>query len=463
MEAAYSVTTASLEKKVSEKNKSCLSSMLFLLLLFFFLLPSWALAASPRVICVPQLPTDLLVPHETWSGEPTTLKGVARDIDADLVGGSYYWAFGDGDESALTAITDPDNLSAVHTYTGVPGTLVVAHLYVTDTSGETSADEYRILIKEKTLDVEVNKGIDDGLWWIYTHREAADNPSYVTIPASRLMDPHGNPGLEGEYYNNTSFSGTPVLTRIDPIVDFDWGGGSPDASVNSNYFSVRWTGEIMITVSGIYKLATASDDGVRLYVDGNLLIDDWHGHGRTWRYAAPVVLNSGRHQVVFEYFENSGGANVGLYWSPPGERSYRWNNVRYGSHYGNTSASSVQAFEINGHLESGDANEDPYVDVVRGGLNYLMTNLISYNMTAQTYGHPEDYNNDGDATNDGGNGIGLSWSSNRPIYELGAVMDALVASGTPDAIARTGGANVIGRRYQDIVQDMVDMYSWGQG
>ena len=53
-------------------------------------------------------------------------------------------------------------------------------------------------------------------------------------------------------------------------------------------------------------------------------------------------------------------------------------------------------------------------------------------------------------------------NSSRPIYETGAVIDALVATGTPDKTARTGRANVIGRTYQEIVQDMVDMYAWGQ-
>ena len=62
-----------------------------------------------------------------------------------------------------------------------------------------------------------------------------------------------------------------------------------------------------------------------------------------------------------------------------------------------------------------------------------------------------------------GNGIGLYWNSDRSIYETGAVMDALVATGTPDATARTGNATyVVGKSYKTLVQDMVDMYAWGQ-
>jgi len=423
--------------------------------------PAAAAAAPPQVICVPQLPSDLLVPHETWSGEETILKGVARDEDGDLASGTYYWEFGDGEQSDPAAITDPDNLAAVHTYTGVPGTLIVAHLHVTDAAGETSVDEYRLLIKERTLDVEVNKAIDDGLWWLYTHRETL--AAYSTIPPSHLEAPDGAAGLLGEYFNNTTLTGPTALTRIDPVVDFDWSTAAPGNGVNADYFSVRWTGKIKITHPGEYRLATASDDGVKLYVDGNLVINDWRTHGRTWNYSPTLNLTAGTHEVVLEYFENNGTANVGLYWMPPGQSYCRWNNVSSGNHYANTTASAVQAFEINGYLETGDDSENPYAAVVRNAIDYLLTTLVSTNMTNQDHGHPEDYNDDGDPANDGGNGIGLAVNSGRSIYELGAVMDALVATGTPDAIARTGGANVKGRRYQDLVQDMADMYSWGQG
>lgn len=204
----------------------------------FFVVPPTLWAAPPQVICVPQVPTDLLVPHDTWSGEPTILKGVAKDSDGDLVGGTYYWEFGDGDESAPASITDSSGLAATHTYTADPGTLFVARLHVTDANGESSSDDYRLIVREETLGVEINKAIDDGLWWLYTNREPAG--TYVVIPEDVLSTPAPSmaPGLLGEYFNNTSFSGTPVLTRTDLTVDFGWGSGSPESGVvNLNYFS----------------------------------------------------------------------------------------------------------------------------------------------------------------------------------------------------------------------------------
>ena len=430
----------------ASKAKKALQAVFFFAVLCLILLPSPALAAPPKVICVPQVPSDLLIPHDTWSGEPTTLKGVAKG--SSLAGGTYYWEFGDGNTSAPAVIINPDNLSVTHTYTADPGTLFVARLHVTDTAGESASDDYRIIIRNRSLDVEINKSVDDGLWWLYTNKEA--NTNYTIIPSTAFTDPGGSQGLQGEYFNNLTVSGTPALVRTDPNIDFTW-GGSPVSGINPD-FSVRWTGTIHIPADGMYKFASYNDDGTRLYIDGNQIINDWRGHGPTWIYSSTVYLTKGPHQFVVEFYDGCCGAQAKIYWGQV--ESYRWRNEggsSYNDYYANTTASAVQAYEINGHLETGDPDENPYVDAVRKGIDYLMTTLTTYNMSTQTGGNPDS----------NGNGIGLSVNSGRPVYETGAVMDALVASGTPDAVARTGGANVLARRYQDIVQDMVDIYAWG--
>ncbi|HTJ01007.1 MAG TPA: PKD domain-containing protein [Dongiaceae bacterium] len=118
----------------------------------------------------------------------------------------------------------------------------------------------------------------------------------------------------------------------------------------------------------------------------------------------------------------------------------------------NATASSVQAFAINGHVMTDDASRDPYVDTVRRGVNYLLNALNPINIGMQAYGDPDGNHN----------GIGLQANSGRPIYETGPVMDALVSAGRPELVASTGGVNVKGRQFRDIMQDMVDMYCWGQ-
>ena len=70
-----------------------------------------------------------------------------------------------------------------------------------------------------------------------------------------------------------------MLTRTDATVDFDWGRGSPGSQVNSNYFSVKWTGQVKAPVSGTYTFTVTGDDGVRLFLNGVKVIDAWRDQG----------------------------------------------------------------------------------------------------------------------------------------------------------------------------------------
>jgi hypothetical protein len=105
----------------------------------------------------------------------------------------------------------------------------------------------------------------------------------------------------GEYFDNPSLSGTPVLVREDPTVDFDWGSASPEPSMPADNFSIRWTRSLDFA-AGTWRFSTATDDGVRLYVDGQLVIDHWVDQGTT-RWTADVQLTAGTHMVVMEFYD----------------------------------------------------------------------------------------------------------------------------------------------------------------
>jgi hypothetical protein len=119
---------------------------------------------------------------------------------------------------------------------------------------------------------------------------------------------------KGEYFANRDLAGSPALVRNDKIVHFDFGDRSPDAKIPTDSFSVRWTRALDFP-AGVTRFMLRADDGVRLYVDGQRQIDEWHDTSAT-TYARDVTLSAGRHTIVVEYYENIGGASVALVYYP---------------------------------------------------------------------------------------------------------------------------------------------------
>ncbi|MGD8855582.1 MAG: PA14 domain-containing protein [Chloroflexota bacterium] len=116
-------------------------------------------------------------------------------------------------------------------------------------------------------------------------------------------------GWRGEYYNNMTLSGSPVLVRVDKAIDFDWGGGSPEwGVVGADNFSVRWTGTINVT-PGRYRFIMATDDGGRLWVNGQLVIDKWLDQQGGY-HEVSIDLPNGSAYIQMEYYENQGGAKA---------------------------------------------------------------------------------------------------------------------------------------------------------
>jgi len=147
-----------------------------------------------------------------------------------------------------------------------------------------------------------------------TLRELSVSP----VPGSVLRGPNGEHGLKAEFFANKNLEGPPVLTRIDQDVNFDWGTGSPDPRVPVDEFSARWTGKLVPAVSGKYQFGAIADDGVRIYLDGKLIAEDWTDHAPT-TVTGEVNLEAGKtYDLKIEYFEDKIGAVAKLAWHPPG-------------------------------------------------------------------------------------------------------------------------------------------------
>ena len=120
------------------------------------------------------------------------------------------------------------------------------------------------------------------------------------------------PDWKGEYFGNPYLSGNPVTVRNDTETNFDWGKGSPDPQVPADNFSARWT-RILVFAEGAYRFNAKTDDGVRLWVDGARIINEWHQEPLA-THVGHIWLDSGPHQVRVEYFEGAGNAAIQVWW-----------------------------------------------------------------------------------------------------------------------------------------------------
>lgn len=235
-----------------------------------------------------------------------------------------------------------------------------------------------------------------------TCAEVASSVGNVVVTACPAPTCSG--GLQAVYFNNKTLSGTPVLTRIDPTINFDWGSGSPAASINVDNFSARWTGQISIPTTGTYTFTATADDGYRLWVNGVILIDKWFDQPPT-TYTATANLTAGQsYDVRIEYYENGGVATAKLAWAYTGVATQpipstylcpnpcstagsvqfeRWNN------YTNTvwslpvlvPAGNPTISQTQGNTQGVWNVGDNYMTRVRGYIKPQTTGVYSFNIT----------------------------------------------------------------------------------
>ncbi|MBC7387667.1 MAG: cellulase family glycosylhydrolase, partial [Opitutaceae bacterium] len=135
----------------------------------------------------------------------------------------------------------------------------------------------------------------------------------VKVSVGKLYGPSGS-GLRGDYFDNSTLTGNPTLIKTDPVINFIW-LSSPSPIINPYLFSVRWTGKIEPLYSELYTFSTTSDDGVRLYVNNVLLIDNWTIHKSKINTAQIQLLANTKYDIKLEYFNDHNAAVMKLVWS----------------------------------------------------------------------------------------------------------------------------------------------------
>ena len=140
---------------------------------------------------------------------------------------------------------------------------------------------------------------------------------YAVVPPQSFRG-----GLRGEYFDNNALAGTPRVTRTDSLIDFRWTLNAPARGIPYDWYSARWTGTLVVPPGGLSRIGVEGNDGYRLYLDGNLVIDDWTKRSYGARLVDVTLAPGSSHDVRLEYFESTGNARLRLVWG--GSASGDW-------------------------------------------------------------------------------------------------------------------------------------------
>ena len=212
---------------------------------------------------------------------------------------------------------------------------------------------------------------------------------FIVVNGSSCIASVSSANWKGEYFNNRTLTGSPAMVRDDGAgpLSFDWGGGSPSSAcgLGIDNFSARWTRTVHFA-AGTYRFTASGDDGIRLYVDGQLKINAWVDQPET-TYTADVPLSAGNHDLRFEFYEAGGGAVARLSWAAISGPAPVINSISPASP---TASASNQDVVVNGsNFQQGltvgvffPGNSGTTPDVTLSGSQILNVTATSFTMRA---------------------------------------------------------------------------------
>ncbi|MGB8644252.1 MAG: PA14 domain-containing protein [Anaerolineae bacterium] len=255
--------------------------------------------------------------NTTFAGSP-----VLTRTDTSL---NFYWPTGTSPGSGINTTnygvrwTCPVSVSTAGNYTisiltddgmnvWVDGTLVIG-AWINQPPTAYSTTLY-VGTGSHTIKVEYYNAANGGTAQVSTTLTSGGGGGSTPVPVSSGYLTN----CTGQYYNNTTLAGSPVLTRTDASINFYWPEGtSPGAGVATSYYSVAWTCSVNVTTAGNYTVSMTTDDGMNILVDGSLVIWAWYDQGPS-TYTHTGYLTAGTHTVRVEYYNatNGGTAKVSL-------------------------------------------------------------------------------------------------------------------------------------------------------
>lgn len=316
---------------MSALSKRCVNSFHWFLFLSFVFFSSYASAAAVCTSGFISL-TGSYYTANNWTGGPTNRSDTSINYDwgggNPGIGGlgndnfSIIWngsirALRTGTYTFQTASDDQVRLT-------VNGSVIISnltdHALTTDTSGSVSlvaGQSYTIKLEyvEKTVNAVIK------LYWkqpgeteynIITTQSVNGGDSISTASFCSCTTGIIN-GMLGDYYNNNSLTAPIAQSRLDPYINFNWGGAPGPTGVASDNFSVRWNGTYRVGTAGDYYFQVTVDDGVRLYVNNTLIIDKWFANNNvTYQSSAVTLAANTDYPIKLEFYEGSVSAIMSL-------------------------------------------------------------------------------------------------------------------------------------------------------
>jgi hypothetical protein len=288
------------------------------------------------LIIVSFIPQVVAYPDATWQGEYYNNKELSGSpvlvLDHGVEALDFYWGFGSPDP-----LLGNDNFSVRWTrslnfeggsYKFYTATDDGVRLWVDD---QLLIDQWHV---QATQTHVATMDLIEG--WHHVKVEYFEEGGVAEARVWWELIEHFPPLWRGEYYDNTGLAAPSKFVRDDGgVLDFDWHFGSPGGGLGNDDFSVRWTRNVDFE-TGDYNFHVVTDDGVRLWVDDKLVVDEWYDHPAQ-TYTAAVNLTEGWHRLKMEYYEHGGTAQASLWWERVEAPPYpQWRNQWRGEYYNNT-------------------------------------------------------------------------------------------------------------------------------